>query len=330
MVISGVYKDPGTIEALVSNPEFHAAFTVESLCQYRLLCALSEKYHRNLRVLLRLTNGSQFGMNKAEIERIIYARSGNPMIYIAGIQYFSGTQKTSLSKYRREITGLDNFLILLKERYDYTAEELEYGPGFPVSYFVSGEPEETDLFENFSQLLGNMVSRPRIILELGRSIAASCGQYFTHVVDLKQNNGQNYAVTDGGMHHMVYFGQHMAMMHPFLSVLGKETLPKTSKWTICGSLCSMNDILAKQIPLPELEYGDTICFENTGAYCMCEGISLFLSRDLPAVFLRSEKEGIRCVRRTFETADLNTPKYTDGIKSPGTENSPQTYKNAGL
>ena len=99
------------------------------------------------------------------------------------------------------------------------------------------------------------------------------------------------------------------MKHPFLSVCGKEDLPKTDVWNICGSLCSMNDIVAKQVPLPDIEIGNTICFENTGAYCMTEGISLFLSRELPEVYLKKENGEAVCVRKTFETSDLNTPDY---------------------
>ena len=75
---------------------------------------------------------------------------------------------------------------------------------------------------------------------------------------------------------------------------------------LCGSLCSMNDIIAKQVELPAISVGDVLCFENTGAYCMTEGISLFLSRDIPAVYLIGEDGRISCARKPFETYVLNT------------------------
>ena len=153
-----------------------------------------------------------------------------------------------------------------------------------------------------------MTRKPKITLELGRSIAACCGKYYTHVVDKKRNKGQNYLLVDGGMHQLVYFGQYMGMKHPILSVCGKETEPSTDSWNICGSLCSMNDILAKQVPLPEIHIGDTLCFENAGAYCMTEGMALFLSREIPAVYLVTEDGRQVLVRKPFETADLNTPR----------------------
>lgn len=309
MVISGIYKTPEVIESMAADEKFDGVFTAESLVQYQLLCELSENYDHELRVLLRLTNDSQFGMNGSDIETIISERDRCSHINIIGIQYFSGTQKTSIKKFKREIDLLDKFLVELKENYGFEAEELEYGTGFPVSYFSSDELDEKQLLSDFSELLNNMTSKPRIILELGRSIAASCGQYFTHIVDIKQNKGQNYALIDGGMHHIVYFGQHMAIKHPLLHVVGKDNTGTDKLWTICGSLCSMNDIVVKQFPLPEIEIGDTVCFENTGAYCMTEGISLFLSRDLPSVYLIRENGELFCLRRSFETETLNTPKY---------------------
>lgn len=306
IVISGVYKTPAVIEKMVaSNGE--RIYTVESLMQFELLRRLSEKYQKNLPVLLRLTNDSQFGINEEDIEHIISNRSAYHYLDLRGIQFFSGTQKNSCKKLKREIQYLDSLLLKLKSDYGYTADELEYGSGFPVSYFEGDTVDEQELFSAFSELASGMACRPKITLELGRSIAACCGRYYTHVVDIKRNKGQNYILIDGGMHHLVYFGQHMAMKRPCLFVCGKETAPCTENWNICGSLCSMNDILAKQVPLPRLEIGDTLCFENTGAYCMTEGISLFLSRELPSVYFKRENGTCVCVRKPFETAVLNTP-----------------------
>lgn len=309
MVISGVYKTPEVMEAMVADPSFHPIYTVESLEQYELFRRLAKEYGRTLPLLLRLTNGSQFGINKGDIEAIIARRGETPELDILGIQFFSGTQKTSLKKLKREVGKLDDLLTLLEEKYGFVAQELEYGPGFPVNYFQSDELDEAELLSGFSELLRDMTHHPKVTLELGRSIAASCGTYYTHIVDLKRNQEQNYALVDGGMHHLVYFGQHMAMKQPFFHVCGKEDLPATDQWNICGSLCSMNDVMTKQSPLPDLALGDVLAFENAGAYCMTEGISLFLSRDIPAVYLLLENGTAVQVRKAFDTATLNQPNY---------------------
>lgn len=308
MVISGVYKTPSVMKKLVAESDGHI-YTVESLNQFDLFVKLSEKYQKKLSVLLRLTNDSQFGINKNDIENIVSSRDKYKFIDFLGIQYFSGTQKTSVKKFARELSKLDQFLIELKENYSFEAKELEYGTGFPAEYFTCDEIDENEILKSFSELVDKMVSRPKITLELGRSIAASCGKYYTHIVDMKTNKNQNYVLIDGGMHQLVYFGQHMAMKQPFLSVVGKENAPKKMEWNICGSLCSMNDIVAKQVSLPDIETGDVICFENTGAYCITECISFFLSRDIPSVYIKNENGEFICVRRSSETLEFNTPDY---------------------
>lgn len=309
MVISGVYKTPDFIENLIVSDNGDIILTVESMIQFEHLKFVSEKHKKRIKILLRLTNGSQFGINSSDIEIIIANRDDYEFIDILGIQFFSGTQKTSVKKIKREISAVDLLLNKLKDEYGYIASEFEYGTGFPVSYFEGEESVEKEIFSEFSKAISEMSFKTKTVIELGRSAVASCGKYYTHIVDIKNNKEQNYAIIDGGMHHLVYYGQYMAMKQPILSVYGKEHQEKSKSWNICGSLCSMNDIIAKQIELPEIEISDVICFEKAGAYCVTEGISLFLSRDIPAVYLFDSELGYKCVRKAFETAVLNMPKY---------------------
>ena len=308
MVISGVYKSPDVMERLVAEGG-DRIYTVESLTQFLLLRRLSERFDRRLRLLIRLTNGSQFGVDETELRAIVADWADDPRLDLLGIEYFSGTQKTSLKKLRREIEMLDRILGNLEADYGYRAPELEYGPGFPVAYFEGEAFDEEALLQGFSQLLETMEHRPRIHLELGRSLAASCGTYYTHVVDTKFSRGQRYLITDGGMHQLVYYGQHMAMRCPRLSVVGKEDRAPEAAWNICGAICSMNDLLAKQVPLPSVEIGDVLRFENAGAYCMTEGSALFLSRELPGIYLRHGEGLLQCVRSPQETYPLNLPQF---------------------
>ena len=52
----------------------------------------------------------------------------------------------------------------------------------------------------------------------------------------------------------------------------------------------------------------SFAFETAGAYCMTEGISLFLSRALPTVVLLKDDKPI-LVRESKETYPINTPNY---------------------
>ena len=95
-------------------------------------------------------------------------------------------------------------------------------------------------------------------------------------------------------------------------------------WNLFGSLCTINDILAKQLPLPDLKKGDVIVFENTGAYAMTEGISLFLSRDLPSVLLREEDGSVTCLRDQIPTYPLNQPQRAKSDAETESENGTES------
>lgn len=304
IVVSGVYKTRDFIEEIVKDHSGVNCFTVESAEQYDMLIEFAEKYNKKIKLLLRLTSGNQFGLDEDDVKKIITSYDKNA-VEIIGIQYFSGTQKTSLKRIKREIDYADAFLAELENEYCFKSDEFEYGPGLPVAYFDTDNFNEDEYLAEFSSLLSSMKYKAKITLEVGRSLVADCGNYITKVVDMKSNQNQNYAIVDGGMNHITYFGQSMAMKHPFHSLFPLRDDGKTKNWNICGSLCTVNDILMKNTPITDLKIGDAIVFKKTGAYCATEGISLFLSRDLPQVLIIDENGNINCAREAVATYKLN-------------------------
>lgn len=305
IVVSGVYKTAEFIEKIVKDYNGVNCFTVESVAQYQLLSALAEKYGVKVRLLLRLTSGNQFGLDEKSIKNILLEYDSTK-VEIIGIQYFSGTQKISLKKAQRELDYADDFLCRLQNECGFQAAEFEYGPGFAVSYFDTDNFDEDEYLAAFSNMLLSMKFKSKITLEIGRSLVADCGSYLTKVVDIKRNDNQNYAIVDGGINHITYYGQSMAMKRPCYKLLRRFDKDVTENWNICGSLCTINDILMKNVPMSEPDTGDVIVFEKAGAYCMTEGISLFLSRDLPEILLADETTGkVICAREAYETYKLN-------------------------
>lgn len=241
ILISGVYKTPEAIKQMIMNGITN--FTIESMEQFNLLKEISKKTKIN--VLIRITSGNQFGINKEETSDIVKNRKEYENLKILGFQYFSGTQKKSIKNLNRELEYIQDIIEYMKNEYNYETQELEFGPGFPVHYFQNDEFDEETFLKEFSELINQMKFSGQIILELGRSMVASCGRYITKVVDKKTNKGENYAILDGGIHHLVYYGQSMAMKLPICSIYPtKENTEE--KWNLCGSLCTINDILVKQ------------------------------------------------------------------------------------
>lgn len=307
MVISGVYKDEISMEDILNNYKNGEVFTIESLNQLELLNKLTKEKKKVINIILRLTSGNQFGMCKEEIIEILENRAKYEYLNIMGIQYFSGTQKKLSKRIIKELEYVDEFVLNLKNNLGFVVEELEFGPGFPVVYFEAEQDfdEQTYLME-IADKIKNMKYQGHITMELGRSIVASCGSYYTKVVDKKINKEGNFAILDGGMNHLVYYGQMMAMKKPMLDIIPKREDKILENWNLVGALCTINDLIVKQLPVSNLEIGDIFVFKNTGAYSMTEGISLFLSRDLPKVVFVQGGE-MKIVRENINTYKFNMP-----------------------
>lgn len=305
IVMSGVYKNKDDIHYALDTYKADGVYTVESYNQWVLLSEYAAENKMNIKVLLRLSNGNQFGMDKSVLESIVADRENHPYIHIEGVQYFTGTQKKPASKIEREIRKIDALVIELKEKYGFEAEKIEYGPGLPICYFDGEENVEDEMLEALCNAIKEMQFKGEIVLEMGRYIAAYCGYYFTKVVDEKVNKSQPYCIIDGGVHHVNYYGQMMAMKMPPIVHLEEDKDADEKNWSICGSLCTVNDVLVKAYPFKNLKLGDTLVFKKTGAYSSTEGISLLLSRDLPQIIVYSQKDGYRVARTHYATDIIN-------------------------
>ena len=306
VVLSGVYKAENDLRRLISQYIDQILYTSESIHQFDCMNKIARECGCKVKTLLRITTGNQFGMSEDDLCSLVKRREQFSNIEIVGIQHFSRTQRKSLNIYKKELEYVDCLITKLKQEYGYRAKELEFGPGFYVEYFHGSKHfDEIQLLEEFNNLLNNIHFDGHITLELGRFIAASCGHYYTTIVDYKENSIP-YCIVNGGMHQMLYFGQMMGMKLPFYRQLKKEIiLENRVECNISGSLCTTNDNLVKALPLFNPQIGDIIEFQRVGAYSMCEGMSLFLSRDIPSIYLYSKQDGLCLQRGRFETNILN-------------------------
>ena len=308
IMLSGVNKAAEDIKEVLTNHQGKGIFTIESWEHLRILQEAGAELGQEISALIRVTSGNQFGMDEADICKIVADRVSYPNIVLKGLQYYSGTQKKRLSRIEKELCHLDEFCSTLKMQYGFEVQELEYGPGFYVPYFQGEEEKEDELLlGSFRDLLKSLQFKGRITLEMGRYMAAHCGYYLTRIVDTKINKGQNYAIVDGGINHLNYYGQSMAMKLPHVIHLAQAGGEDRKEWTVCGSLCTSADIIVKQLPLQNAGINDILVFERLGAYSVTEGLYLFLSRDLPKVYSYSEKEGF-CLLRDSQPTDIINSK----------------------
>lgn len=213
----------------------------------------------------------------------------------------TGKPKCVVVSHRAVIDFITHFIEICRTIGDI--KELEYGPGIPVTYFQN----QTDMTEMYlselSDAITNMSWKGKVTLEMGRALTASCGYYLTSVKDIKQNNGRNYCIVDGGIHQIQYDGQIRGMYTPEVQIIGEQE--ETKEWTVCGSLCTTNDILIQNMEAGDLKTGDVLAFKKAGAYAAMEGMALFLSHELPAVTFFSKADGWELIREKQETYQWN-------------------------
>ncbi len=305
VVYSGVNKGSEDIaEAIEYGAEL---LTAESLRQLGLINVAALAAGKRVRVALRLTSGNQFGMDSENLKRAVAEKGSYEGVDIVAIHYYSGTQKKKLAVVEKELAELEELADTLEERFGLSGISLEYGPGLPADYF-GDDPEGRDMavLAEAGAMIAAVAARRSVTVEFGRFLASPCGTYLTAAADIKNNNGENFVICDGGINHLKYYGQTMAMQTPPITLLGDHG-EKTEDYTLCGSLCTTADILVRKVTLPALSVGDVLAFGRCGAYSVTEGIGLFLSRQLPRIVLHSERGGNRLLRDFYGTDILNSP-----------------------
>ena len=316
IILSGVLKKKEELERIFRKEMTLPVVTAESKEQFLLISELAQKYEKNIRVLLRLTSGNQFGMELSLVEELLIESLDHPYLKIAGLHYFSGTQKTDVSFMTQELLYLNGIYKQFKKRYGIELDEMEYGPGIYVEYFQKQKGWEVEAaFQKLRMCVKNMSFQGTLTLELGRSLTATCGYYVTTIQELKQNGNESYAIVDGGIHQMHYDGQIMGMRLPFYRQLPRKSC-KGAYWNICGALCTVNDVLAKNMWLNEVHRGDVLVFEKMGAYSITEGIALFLSRELPGILVYRKITGLIQFRPSILTSLFYKP-FSEGEISDG-------------
>jgi len=278
--VGGVCK---TYEDLELAVKAHAGtLSVESANQAEALNRIGNDDKTDTSILLRLSSGNQFGMQWEEVKKHYTGQ-------IKGIHFYSGTQKRSSGRILSELEMLKERLQEL-ERSGRNVKILEYGPGIGYPYFT-GDDEAFDqtVLEEISEELRQIGEQYDLRLELGRMLCAPVGSYIAKVIDRKVTEGKVFYILNGGHQHFAYFGQGIGGKNAKFSIVHcVEKERKREKVIVCGSLCTANDILLKNVDIEECDVGDYFIFFHVGAYSSTEAMALFLRHKYPDIYLMEE------------------------------------------
>ncbi|MCR4893023.1 MAG: alanine racemase [Lachnospiraceae bacterium] len=309
IIYSGVMKEQEDVREAVSYGA--AVLTAESRGHFELITGVASELKKKVNLILRLSGGNQFGMSREDIFRIFEdSKPGRSETYVnlMGIHYYSGTAKTKKKAIERDLKALRELLADLKDRFGWLPELVEYGPGLGAYYFDPPYREkELALLSEVADSILDFAGQYPLNVEMGRFLAAPCGEYMTEVKDIKENGNVSYVIVDGGIHQVNYYGQALAMKIPPLQVIAgdreaKEEAEKT--YCLCGSLCTTADVLVREISLKPLMTGDRLVFDRVGAYSVTEAPALFLSRSMPRIYLCHNDGQMSLIRDFIKTDEF--------------------------
>jgi diaminopimelate decarboxylase len=162
---------------------------------------------------------------------------------------------------------------------------LNLGGGFGIPYAPGDEP--LDVERVGTALRETVLAAPDVLhdthfaIELGRWLVGEAGVYLTRVVDVKVSGGRTFAITDGGLQHMLAatgnFGQALRRNYPIANA-SRFALQISHEVTVTGCLCTPLDLLGDEVMLPETRVGDLIAIFCAGAYGKTASPAGFLSQ----------------------------------------------------
>ncbi len=230
----------------------------------------------------------QFGVDQEQWEGARERIAALRKVRVGGVHVYMGTRNLDPAGIAHNTRGTFAVAERLAAALGIRPATVDIGGGLGVAYFDN--EKDLDLDETTAGINAAVAefraAHPdtRVILELGRFLAARCGTYVVRVRYVKQSRGEWFAVTDGGMnHHMAAVGVGSFVKRNFpVRALSRPDEPAVEQYTITGPLCTPDDVLGRRVALPELRPGDLIGIERSGAYGPSASPVLFLSHGHPA------------------------------------------------
>lgn len=298
------------------------AVVVESVTELRRLDAIAADIGNTpVDVLLRVNpafvaKGSglsmggkprQFGIDEEAVPAALALAATLAHVRVRGMHAYMGTRILESADVVHNTKGILALAAELHRSHGMALDCVDIGGGLGVAYFAGERDPDVDaLTAGVNAAVDDFVAGhpgTRLILELGRYLVAYCGRYVVRVLDIKSSRGDTFVVADGGTnHHMaaVGIGSFVKRNFPIRS-LTRFDEPATGRYTLTGPLCTPNDVVGKQVPLPPVAVGDLLGVERSGAYGPTASPVQFLSHGYPAeVMVRA---GTAHLVRRRDTAD---------------------------
>lgn len=184
-------------------------------------------------------------------------------------------------------------------------EFINIGGGLGIPY----RPEEQRLdLDSMGSAITTMFDRfrseqgyaPNLYMESGRFMTGPHGVLVTKAINRKDIY-RTYIGVDACMSSLMRPGMYGAYHH--IEVLGKPASTGDKEVDVVGSLCENNDKFAIQRPLPDIENGDILIIQDTGAHGHAMGFN-YNGKLRPQELMLRADGSVERIRRAERVEDL--------------------------
>jgi len=222
------------------------------------------------------TEDSKFGFPVRPGDALEAARrvAASPHLELAGLHCHIGSQIHVLQSYALAAAVVVGLAAEVEAAAGPgSVKELNLGGGLGIAYHDGDEPPAV---ADYAAVLRRAVDeavaqaglghRPALLVEPGRSIAATAGVTLYRVGTIKEIAGvRTYVAVDGGMSDNARPATYGARYEAFLPERVRAERPLVV--TVAGKHCEQGDLLVRNATLPaDLAVGDLLCTPATGAY----------------------------------------------------------------
>lgn len=274
---------------------------VESIQEAETVDAIARSMKKTQHVLIRINpikmprgfgvhmagKPSQFGIDEEDLQSACAAILRLPNIKVEGFHIFSGTQCLDADAI---VDNYEIFIDIFKKSADMfgiTPRKLIFGSGLGIPYYESDVPLDLNAIANRvnplldALLLTNKFQNTQLVLELGRYLVGEAGLFITSVIAKTHSRGRTICICDAGLNnHLAACGHLGTVIHRNYRMFKvSDSAPNATEDVveIVGPLCTTIDTLGHNVTIKQLEVGDVIAIENSGAYGLTASPIHFIS-----------------------------------------------------
>ncbi len=295
--------------------------SVDNFFELALLNDIAKSHNKKINILLRITPGiechtheyiqtghldSKFGFDLTQIDEAIeLIKDEYTNLSLIGLHAHIGSQIFEKRVYFDEVGVIFKEIKRIKDKYNIYLHTINLGGGLGIKYTENDSP--ISVYEIAETIISSIkehskkyeIEEPIVYIEPGRSIVGTAGiTLYTAGSSKKVPNGKKYQAVDGGMSDNARPSLYQAKYT--VEIANNPNGIADEEVTIAGKHCESGDILAKNIMLPEIEEGDTICFYTTGAYGYSMSSNYNRVLKAAAVLVNNGKSDIIINRQTYE------------------------------